>query len=354
MSDHALGMGSSGTGNVTSLSTATEVSGSHSWKEISAGFNYSCGITTAGDVYCWGTGADGGGGAIMGDGTWDVQNTPVTKASGGPYRTIRTSYDVACAIGSNDNKTYCWGGWGGGGSSDRRGAGGADNGDDPPTEISGGHEWLSISGNGFHFCGVTLSNAGYCWGTDNNQKLGNGAGTTPQNTPDLVSGGHSWVYIAAGGNHSCGLRTDGEIMCWGGGPLGDGTGFPISPTPQLISRPAGINSWKFIAAGYDANCAISDNDDMYCWVSNESGNGSGTLGNGTTGGVPADYNTPQLVSGGYKWRFVEIGAGNDSANGAVCGITTADDLYCWGENGDGELGIGNTTNQSTPQSVTLP
>ena len=77
-------------------------------------------------------------------------------------------------------------------------------------------------------------------------------------------------------------------------------------------------------------------------------NGDGQLGDGTnTSSQPA---VSVLSTGALKGKsVVQVDAGNAH----TCAVTSDGALACWGSNSKGQLGLGNTTNQSTPQLVYL-
>ena len=80
-------------------------------------------------------------------------------------------------------------------------------------------------------------------------------------------------------------------------------------------------------------CGVTTAGAAYCWGYN----GDGELGNGTTTTSP----TPVAVSGGLTWAAVSAGLYH------TCGVTTAGAAYCWGNNGYGELGNGTITSSPT-------
>ena len=87
----------------------------------------------------------------------------------------------------------------------------------------------------------------------------------------------------------------------------------------------GGKKWLMVDPGYQMTCGIDINNDAYCWGRQINGG----LGNGST--ADANVSTPVAVTGSHKFRYIE------SAHKATCAITTDDDLYCWGENDDYEL-----------------
>ena len=94
-----------------------------------------------------------------------------------------------------------------------------------------------------------------------------------------------------------------------------------------------------IHAGNNFTCALLKNGRVHCWGDN----GAGQLGDGTND----DRNFPRMIAGDLKFR--SIGIHGDGTH--ACGVTTAADAYCWGRNGDGQLGDGTTDNSTVPVKV---
>ena len=103
---------------------------------------------------------------------------------------------------------------------------------------------------------------------------------------------------------------------------------------------SGGHTWASVSGGTHSACGITTANDAYCW----GGGSDGQLGNGLT----QDSATPVLVSGGHTWASIEGGRGN------FCGVTTTGEAYCWGRNDHGQLGDGTTTNHSLPAQVLKP
>ncbi|HWB35267.1 MAG TPA: hypothetical protein VHA75_04495, partial [Rugosimonospora sp.] len=203
-----------------------------------------------------------------------------------------------------------------------------------PTPVAGGHTFVSLSAGLEHACALTAQGQAWCWGYGGNGELGNGA-TTSSSVPVQVSGGLAFVQLATGDGYSCGITAQGAAWCWGAnytGSLGDGT-TNNSAVPVAVS--GGHSFVRITAAGEfdssaDHTCAIDASGAAWCWGDNS----NGQLGDGTT----TDRNAPVAVSGGLA--FTEISTGATSA----CGIAQGGALYCWGS---GVLG----TPSNTPQPV---
>src|SRR4051812_9385766 len=86
-------------------------------------------------------------------------------------------------------------------------------------------KWLSISPGNYHTCAIRTDHALYCWGFNVYGQLGNGT-TKDSHVPTRIGSSTSWVSVASGDYHTCALSSSGAIYCWGFnafGDLGDGT-----------------------------------------------------------------------------------------------------------------------------------
>jgi alpha-tubulin suppressor-like RCC1 family protein len=80
----------------------------------------------------------------------------------------------------------------------------------------------------------------------------------------------TFVQVAAGSNHSCALRADGTIACWGAGKKVGGT----CVTADLEcgqSIPPVEGGFVEVAAGYSHSCALRADGKVKCWGSNTGG-----------------------------------------------------------------------------------
>jgi alpha-tubulin suppressor-like RCC1 family protein len=180
----------------------------------------------------------------------------------------------------------------------------------------------------------------YCWGGNTFGQLGNGT-TTHSVVPVAVLGGLRFRHVNVGYDHTCGLTTDNLAYCWGlnmWGQIGDGTkgsdNWRTIPTAVVGGR-----RYRMVRAGWSHTCAISMLDVAWCWGFN----GNGQLGDGTT--TAEGRAKPVRVLGSQVWKQLSGGAEH------TCGVTTADQAYCWGLNDRGQLGIGNTTRRLQPAPV---
>ncbi len=152
----------------------------------------------------------------------------------------------------------------------------------------------------------------------------------------VVLGGHTFGSVSAGSNHTCGVRTDGQGLCWGSGSSGQlGNNNTVTQlSPVFVSN---FIRFASVDAGSFHTCGVTTGRDAFCW-----GSGArGQLGNGST----AQSNVPVLVIGALEFSSVSAGT-----NDGTCGAATSG-AYCWGHNGNAQLGNGTTLRSAIPIRV---
>lgn len=325
--------GQVGTGTVTSTEPTPQPVIGEAFQSVSAGESHTCGLTTIGDVYCWGYNSNGqlGTGAAT---PWPSQHpTPLPIVGSRTFQAVRAGFQHTCGLTTTGN-AYCWGL----NQHGQLGTGTATTQEPTPLLVTGGHTFMSVSAGGNHTCGVTTAGDAYCWGYNGLGELGTGSLTPSpylEPTPLLVAGGHTFQSVSVGNYHNCGLTTTGDAYCWGlndNGELGTGTVASPQPTPQLVT---GGYNFRSVGAGYLHSCGITTAADAYCWGSNS----YGQLGTGT---VTFQELTPQPVTGSHTFQSVSPGSHH------TCGLTTAGAAYCWGWNYNGQLGDNTLIDKSAP------
>ncbi|MFC1482186.1 RCC1 domain-containing protein [Myxococcota bacterium] len=83
--------------------------------------------------------------------------------------------------------------------------------------------------------------------------------------------------MEAGDDHTCALRSDGQVYCWGNGNygrLGSGDGYSSNIPLQVVD----LYDVASISAGFGHTCALTAGNDILCWGFNAYGQfGDGTL-----------------------------------------------------------------------------
>jgi len=316
----------------------------HAARRIDVGDEHACSIKKAdGTLWCWGSGDFG----KLGNNATLDQPTPVQESSGhtdwavvstGGTGVVTMTYFATSVVGSTEGHTcairangalYCWGH-----NSNGQIGNGA-----PPTNVLtpsqvGVDAWIDVSAGAYHTCGIKLDGSLWCWGRNANGQLGTGAAGADQSTPQAVAVGTQWAAIGAGAVHTCGVKTNGTLWCWGyndGGQLGiNSTTQSDAPTQETTLA----TTWTTVVAQRWHTCALTSVHTLYCWGTN---NGDDMLG---TGGV--DSLEPIMVGADADWNGVAVGDKNG------CATKSTGTLWCWGNNSWGQLGNGTFTASSTP------
>ena len=131
-----------------------------------------------------------------------------------------------------------------------------------------------------HSCALREDGAISCWGSNRNGQLGNGQSGYDANSsvPVEVEGITDAKAVTAGGEHSCAVHEGGTISCWGNnddGQLGNGQGGEdiFSSIPVSV---AGITDAEAVSAGWDYSCALHQDGTVSCWGHNFTGQLGGT------------------------------------------------------------------------------
>ncbi|HYR31222.1 MAG TPA: Ig-like domain-containing protein [Gemmatimonadales bacterium] len=263
-------LGSSGGPSANPVPSA--VTGGHAFRTLVAGDRHSCGLGTDSVTYCWGANDAG----QLGDSSPGSGGpNPVRVAAPHPFVLLAAGGVHSCAVSAA--LAYCWGGNASGELGD-----GTDSTRRSPVVVRDVVEWLDVTAGTNHTCGRVIDYSARCWGKNDHGQLGTGQADSLARRPVVVSGGRSWIMLAAGGAHTCGIASDTLAYCWGAngsGQLGDSS-FLDRPAPVPVH--GGIH-FSWITAGDAHTCAFSTTAAVYCWGDN----GDGQLGDHTTTARPA-------------------------------------------------------------------
>jgi len=320
--------GQLGDGQVESRDTPDGIAGDIEFTQVSAGLDFSCALTRAGEAYCWGLNDRG----QLGDGTPSNRSAPVRVAGNLSFQTLRTGKRHSCGL-TAAGEVACWGfnerGQLGDGTTTNRSS---------PVTIKAPVRFISIALGSSHTCGISFDGTAYCWGDNTAGQLGDDS-RNAHRTPEVVAGGLHFTSISAGDLHTCAVADGGEAYCWGRnsfGQLGTG-GTTDAGVPAKVDTPTRFRS---VSLGTIHSCGRTAAGQAWCWGRNT----YGQLGDGTQ----TQQNSPIRVNGGGTFSSL-------SATGAhTCGATTEGETWCWGFNTTGQLGDGSRNNHARPTRITLP
>jgi alpha-tubulin suppressor-like RCC1 family protein len=191
-----------------------------------------------------------------------------------------------------------------------------------------------------HTCAVLETGALLCWGANEESQLGRGFNSPHDATPQPTAvGGNNWVRAGAGQAHSCAIRIDGSLWCWGRNESGECAQPPEPPGDQRMS-PMRVGTgfdWVRVVPAQNATCGLRSDDSLWCWGGNEFGN----LGFAT----PTQTDVPLRVVGPGSWSALA----DETFHGGA--IQRDGRLWTWGRNVEGQLGLGDIVDRDQPTLV---
>ena len=313
---YAWGLNSSGQlgdGTTTQRTTPVKVGKPTglTYVQISAGDDHSLALGSDGNAYAWGSNTYG----KLGDGTTTQRTTPVKvgKPTGLTYVQVSAGWQHSLALSSAGN-AYAWGL----NSDGQLGDGTKTDRTTPvkvrkPTNAPADFTYVQVNGGGDHSLAMGSDGYAYAWGYNNYGQLGNKSYSNstvpvrvrnPAKTND-TSKGLQAAQIIAGFNHSLALGSDGYTYAWGWnnyGQLGNTT-TRDSSVPVRVRNPAnptdtskGLKAVQ-LSAGEYYSLALGSDGNAYTWGAN----GNGQLGNDTTKDsnipVPVVFNLQLVITG---------------------------------------------------------
>jgi alpha-tubulin suppressor-like RCC1 family protein len=227
-----------------------------------------------------------------------------------------------------------------------------------PVQVSGLTTVMAIASGGIHSLALKSDGTVWAWGFGRYGQLGDGNFYTTGNegvaTPVQVTGLSGVVAIAAGGQHSLALKSDGTVWAWGYGfygQLGDGNFYGDLFTDEIqgVATPVQVISLSgvvAIAAGFYHSLALKSDGTVWAWGDGE----EGELGDGIF------YANPSVVGNGGLATPVQVSALTTVtaiAGGGQHSLALKSDgtVWAWGLGYFGELGDGNFHTVATPVQV---
>jgi hypothetical protein len=179
----------------------------------------------------------------------------------------------------------------------------------------------------------------FCWGDNFSGEVGDGS-TTVRLTPAAVMGlGNSVAEISANNFFSCARKTDGTLWCWGGNMDGELGNGTTNQSSAPVRVAALGNSVVQVSAGDTGACALTNDHILWCWGNNFQGN----MGDGTT---TQRLSPVRVTTLGNTVAEVSMGV-------HTCARRLDGTVWCWGNNVTGQLGDNATISSPTPVEVPI-
>jgi alpha-tubulin suppressor-like RCC1 family protein len=204
--------------------------------------------------------------------------------------------------------------------------------------------------------GTNATRVPQCWGDNILGQLGIGTtvnGLSPATVSDpLAQVAFDSTSLVTGLAHACVLNTTGNAFCWGSNGSGQLGSSAVAAGPGqratamvAVDMPVG-KTFVRLAAGDNHTCGLTSTGEAFCWGLNS----RGQLGNDDP--LRENKSIPTAVSGGLFFKSLSLGELHSCGVQGVPGTsgTTAvtGRVFCWGDNEYGQLGDEITAGRTTP------
>jgi alpha-tubulin suppressor-like RCC1 family protein len=334
-----LGLGAAALG--TRVEVPMQVGTSTDWSAIDCALTRTCGIRGAGELYCWGA--------------LDYQSTAesfVASTSAFPKRFGEESDWIAVDVGiygacgtKANGELRCWG-WNANGELGTTRI--------PtrlmhePTRVGASNDWTRIAAGAASTCGIHGGQL-MCWGAQRSDA----AIISQSFLPVRLGSTNDWTDVAThfAAEHACGVRGGSSTWCWGAASEGQlGTLTQTSSIEPVKAPP--MSNFSVVAVGPDSSCVHDFRDGLFCWGRDWSGIAKVSE---PADLAPRSWDMITTVAGIKEGRIVEWTSRTPVALSALsydaewttialssahsCGVRRGS-LYCWGNNAQGQLGLG--------------
>ena len=374
--------GQVGDGTNTQRTSPVQIGALTTWAAAVAGYQHTIALKTDGTLWAWGYNNDG----ELGQGTSDTLTThtaPVQVGSVATWTGISTgAYHILAT--RSDGTLWAWGynfyGQIGNGTTTTTTA---------PVQIGTATTWSTISA-GYYFSLATRTDGTlWLWGRNVEGQLGDGT-LTQRTAPGQLGTGTNWLNVQAGGYQVLATKADATLWSWGQNLTGQlGQGFnDITARGNIPVQIGAATNWSLLAPGYDFSVATKSDGTLWSWGDNSSNelgylgrvplpvaaqfgpittasggsghsamikadgtlwlwgsNSSGQLGIGSSDS--GQHPVPVQPAPGTTWK--SITASNNSSH--TIAVRNDGTLWSWGNNGNGQLGDGTTTQRTSPVMI---
>ena len=228
-----------------------------------------------------------------------------------------------------------------------------------PAQVGALTDWIKVGSSSGSTIGLRANGTLWAWGdnagfvgigTNQNGFLGISASLFWTSSPVQIGSATDWSDFEISTDFVdptiLALKTNGTLWTWGSNSSGLlGRSLPSEILPSFTQVGA-LSTWKRIAAGGNNSFGIRSDGSLWAWGDNGSGR-LGLLGVGPF----TDITSPTRVGSLTGWVEVKTSGHTLAIRSAISNGATSGSLFAWGENTNGRLGIGNTTDMSSPVQV---
>ncbi len=285
---------------------------------VSSGDKHTLAIDIEGNLWAWGNNDYG----QLGDGSQISRPFPIKIMDGVKFKSVAGKYIHSLAIDVEGN-LWAWGcnysGQIGDGTTKAKFV---------PVQIKSGTKFKMISAEDYSLAIDELGNL-WGWGGYIFSDLVEGTNKDVL-SPIQIMTGTIFKFISAGRNYFLAIDVGGHLIGYGSDIYGQlGSGFTFN------------SKFKVVSAGYNSSFAIDEGGNLWAWGNNPSSMESCYMW------TSQSNNTPTIINSKTKFNYVAVGERH------VMGISESGNLWAWGSNCDGRLGIDTNSNKNNPIQISF-
>lgn len=282
--------------------------------DVAGGAAFNCAIWAAGSAICWGN--------CVG-----CTGEPLEARDGRPLVSITAGERFACAL-DDVGRAHCWGA----GTRGQLGDGGLV--DSPlPVQALGDRSFRTIDAGRQHVCATDTQGDVYCWGANDAGQTGFSEALEIREPTqvDFADEGVLFAAVACGGHDTHAISTEGDVYRWG---------WPSGAKASALEH-VGPAFRKLHAGPSGLVCGLSDEGSAHCWGAGA----AGMFGDGSER-TTSDQPTPVTMPVGTSFETMALSIGS------ACAVSSEGEVYCWGQNTVGVLGVGDHEARLLPTHLT--
>lgn len=341
----AVGDGFSSNNGSESRSSPVQIGTDFDWRYVCTNGSVSFGIRKDATLFSWGSGLFG----ALGDGTTISKSLPVQVCGNNTWlKAVGSGGAISAALDTN-KKLWTWG-------LNQNGALGTNDSSltsrcEPGRICDNDSDWKDLTGKRDGFIGIKSDGTLWGWGWNGNGAVGSGVGCTVianySSPVQEASLSNNWCMLESNQNeNTLAIKTDGTLWSWGCAAKG-ALGHNLSETCHRSSPgeiSGGGNSWCTASMGTDHGAAIKTNGTIWVWGDNS----EGQLGLGAATNLAVSYSSPiQEGTSSTEWCMISSGIRSNRA------LKVNGTMWAWGDGFQGTLANNNIVGVSSPvQEIT--
>jgi alpha-tubulin suppressor-like RCC1 family protein len=203
-----------------------------------------------------------------------------------------------------------------------------------PTFMSG---WSSFSCGYAHTAATQSNGTLWTWGSNSFGQLGMNTTTLLSiSSPAQIGTSSTWTRVSCGYKNTFAIKSNGTLWSWGENVFGN-LGLNDTTNRSSPVQVGALSLWRLVSSSSVNAAAIQTNGTLWAWGFNA----SGAIGNNST----INQSSPVQVGALSIWTQIAVG------DQYMLALQSNGTLWSWGSNIAGQLGLSNTTNRSSPVQV---